>query len=464
MDRELLVYMDIAGAPVLVGRLWVRVRRGRETATFTYDEEWLAHPGSFALSPELQLAPGAFHSDGSLFKVFKDAAPDRWGQKLMRHYERNRAAANGTQPRTLLTADFLIGVNDETRLGALRFKETEQDAFLSQSENPVPLLIELRHLLSATDRLDRGRARRGDLELVLVPGGSLGGARPKAVIRDRDGSLCMAKFPKADDDWSVIKWEAVTLQLAHDAGISVPQWRTERIGQRIVLLTRRFDREGDAIRYPFMSMMTALDAEDHEERSYLEIVDAIRMMGGRPNEDLSELWRRLVFNVLVCNTDDHLRNHAFLRSPDGWCLSPAYDMNPCPIDVNARFHALAINEIDRQASLEIALGTTEYFGLSAREATEIAGDVAASVTNWRDVATRSGIERHEIDRMASAFDHGDVEDAISRKASLRLVKKAAKAKKKTPARKKSAAKRKVPAKPKSARTPRKPPKGKKSRP
>jgi serine/threonine-protein kinase HipA len=413
MDRDLSVFMDLNGRPLTVGRLWVRVRHGRETATFTYDEAWLARHDNFPLSPELPLAPGAYQCDGSLFKAFKDAAPDRWGKKLMRHHERNRAAEAGTQPRTLLTADFLIGVNDETRLGALRFKDGSGGEFVSQSANAVPPILELRHLLSASDRLDRGRERKGDLALVLVPGGSLGGARPKAVVRDKDGSLCMAKFPKSNDEWPVIQWEIATLQLAQDAGIEVPPWRAERIGTKTVLLTRRFDREQDAIRLPFMSMMTALDADDGEDRSYLELVDAIRVMGSNPDVDTKKLWRRIIFNVLVCNTDDHARNHAFLRRGGGWRLSPAYDMNPCPVDVNARVHALAINELDHQASLELVLETHRYYGITRNEAVAIAQSVAESVARWRNVATKIGIKQPEIDRLASAFEHGDIEWALA---------------------------------------------------
>jgi len=195
MDRDLHVYAELSGESVLVGRLWLRERNGRETATFRYERTWLRNPRAYALSPSLALGEGAFHSDDGIFGAFGDAAPDRWGKKLMRHRERNRARDAGTQPRTLLSGDFLVGVDDETRLGALRFKEADGEHFLSQSTNPVPLLFDLRRLLGATNRLERGRERKGDLELVLAPGGSLGGARPKATVRGDDKRRTLRSFP-----------------------------------------------------------------------------------------------------------------------------------------------------------------------------------------------------------------------------------------------------------------------------
>lgn len=212
MDRDLQVYLDINGRPTLVGRLWLREKNGRETATFRYDPTWLSNPRAYALAPSLELGEGSFHSDDGTFDPFRDSSPDRWGQKLMRHRERNRASAANTKARTLFAGDFLVGVDDETRMGALRFKEKEGREFLSQSDSPVPPLIEIKRLLGATNRLERGRERKGDLELILAPGGSLGGARPKATVRGRDGRLSIAKFPWVKDEWSVIRWEAIARQ------------------------------------------------------------------------------------------------------------------------------------------------------------------------------------------------------------------------------------------------------------
>jgi serine/threonine-protein kinase HipA len=422
MEREISVYLDLSGRPLLVGRLWARVRQGRETATFAYDPGWLRRPGAIALAPSLPLTAGAFHSDNGLFAAFSDAAPDRWGQKLMRHHERQRAAAVGTEPTKLHEVDFLIGVEDEIRLGALRFKQPAVDAFLSNTAAPVPPIVELRKLLSATERFERGKERKGDLALLLAPGGSLGGVRPKAVVRDPAGDLHLAKFPWKNDDWSVILWEKVTLDLASAAEIVVPSYRIEKAGTKTVLLIRRFDRQGVGVRVPFMSAMTALGVRDRDEdHSYLEIVDALRQMGDAPPIDIRQLWRRMVFNVLVSNTDDHLRNHGLLWHRGGWRLAPAFDMNPSPVDVGGRIHVLAIDEEERTGSLDLALSVAGYFGLLQQEAVAIAGEVGAAVARWRETALAHKISKSEIDRLSSAFDHADLQRALAGRQDARRV-------------------------------------------
>jgi serine/threonine-protein kinase HipA len=413
MDQDVHVYVDRNGKPCLLGRLWLR---DNGTATFRYGATWLRDRRAFALAPSLPLVDGAFHTADGNFGAFKDAAPDRWGQKLMRHRERNRARDAKQPPRTLLPADFLLGVDDETRVGALRFKEPD-GAFLSRSNSPVPPIIELRKLLGATNRLEKGRERKGDLELVLAPGGSLGGARPKATVRGTDKRLHVAKFPWANDDWPVIRWEATALGLAHSAGIVVPQWELVPVHGNVVLLLARFDRAAANIRIPFMSAMTALDAKDHEDHSYLELVDALRQVGEAPDADVRELWRRMLFNVLISNTDDHLRNHALLHGEKGWRLSPAFDMNPCPLDVRS-LHVLAVNELEHEGSLEVALSASEYFGLKLSEAKRIAGDVASSVASWKSTAESMGLKKHDIERMASAFLEKDIKSALSHKTSI----------------------------------------------
>lgn len=428
MQRELRVFIDIAGEAVSVGRLWARLRGGRPSASFVYDDAWRQRRGAFALSPSLPLAAGQFHSNDPLFPAFTDPAPDTWGQKLMRRAERARAEQEGRQPRTLFDVDFLAGVDDRTRLGALRFKDPDSDAFLTTTGAPVPPLIDLPALLGATDRIDRGRETNSDIALVLAPGTSLGGARPKASVRDKDGGLLVAKFPKRDDDWPVTRWEAILLSLAASAGIDVPQWRLETIARRAVLLLGRFDRTAAGGRIPFMSAMTALDATDHgNQHSYLELADFLRQQGSRPDRDLRQLWRRIVFNVLVSNTDDHLRNHAFLRDAGGWHLSPAFDMNPCPLDVKPRIHALAIDELDGTASLDIVLSVAPRFGLRRDEADAIIAEVGAAVATWRAAAKSFKLKPREIDRMASAFEHDD----LGRAAAGDRRPPAAKAKKKS---------------------------------
>jgi serine/threonine-protein kinase HipA len=418
MERELCVYVDFNREPIQLGRVWVRDRQGKETATFQYAPEWLAHPGRFALAPGLPLATGQFHSATGLFNAFTDAAPDRWGKMLMRHHERNRAKDAGSTPRQLLEADFLAGVDDQTRMGALRFKGVDGGDFLTQTGATIPPLLELKNLLSATDRIEKGKARKTDVALVLAPGASLGGARPKATVRDREGQLWLAKFPWAKDEWPVIQWEAAVLLMAEKARVAVPRFRIEMVGAKMVLMLARFDRRGDGARVPYMSAFTALDAKDHQEdRSYLELVDALRVLGNAPREDLQQLWRRMVFNVLVSNVDDHLRNHGFLRGGDGWRLSPAFDMNPSPHDVSGRIHVLALNEVDRSSSLDICMSVAGYFALKSNDAATIAAEVGAVVSAWRDFAKQCKLSRSDMERMETAFEHDDLRGAVANAAS-----------------------------------------------
>jgi serine/threonine-protein kinase HipA len=415
MQRELHVFIDIDRAPVLVGRLWARERSGHATSSFTYHSSWLTRRGAFALAPSLMLSSGQFNASQPLFNAFSDTAPDTWGRRLLRRHERARATQAGTQPRTLLDIDFLIGVDDQTRLGALRFKEPTSQTFLTTTGRPVPPLIELATLLSVTEKFERGRETDEDVLLVLAPGTSLGGARPKATVRDKNGRLLVAKFPKRDDEWPMTRWEATALSLAEAAGIVVPEWRLDNVARRPILMLYRFDRVGVDVRVPYMSAMTALDAADHEkqQRSYLELVDVLRQEGSAPEKDLKQLWRRLIFNILISNTDDHLRNHAFLRDAKGWRLSPAYDLNPCPTDVRPRVHALAIDELDGTASLEVAYSVAPSFGMNRNEATSMAADVGAAVEQWREVAKSFGLKPTDADRMASAFEHDDLRKALS---------------------------------------------------
>ena len=433
MDHDLQVHVDMDGQTKLVGRLWLREKNGRETATFRYESAWIKDPRGYALAPGLNLGEGSFHSDEGTFQPFRDSAPDRWGQKLMRHRERDRARDAGTKARALSAGDFLVGVDDNTRMGALRFKGPEGHEFLSQSASPVPPLVELRKLLGATNRLEKGRERKGDLELVLAPGGSLGGARPKANVLGKDGRLNIAKFPWAKDDWSVIRWEAVALELAKAAGIAIPAWQLIPVQGNAVLLIDRFDRNPSNARIPFMSAMTALQSKDHEEHSYLEIVDALRQLGEAPEADAQHLWRRMVFNILISNTDDHLRNHALLRGTKGWRLSPAYDINPCPRELNNGMHQLALNETEHSGDLEIAMSIAEYFGLKAVEAKSIAQDIATAVSSWKDVAERRGITAGEIEQLSSAFKEDDLQTALSHKTVIAKTNSTATSKRKLPA-------------------------------
>ena len=415
MEKEALVYVDLRGIPHLVGRLWRRTRQARESATFEYDAGWLAHPERFSLEPAIKLGPGPFHAPSGkpLFGAIGDSAPDRWGRLLMRRAERRRSGDEGRTPRTLMEIDYLLMVDDEARLGALRFAEREGGPFLAgPGQRKIPALIDLPQLLSAAEHVLSGTDTGEDLRLLLASGSSLGGARPKASVRDRGGHLAIAKFPNQGDEVNTVLWEAVALTLAAKAGIPVPVWRVATVSGKPVLLLRRFDRERE-MRLPFLSAMSMLDAQDNEPRSYLEFVDVLRQYGAAPKEDMHALWRRIVFSILISNTDDHLRNHGFLwAGPAGWRLSPAYDLNPVPTDIKPRVLSTAIDLDDRTASLKLALEVAGYFELGEAEAHKIAGQVGHAVATWRKQAAKLGLTPAAIDRMASAFEHEDLQAAL----------------------------------------------------
>ena len=417
MDGEVLVYVDLDGVPHLAGHLWTRLRNNKESATFEYDPVWLRHAARFALEPALMLGPGAFHTapDAPLFGAIGDSAPDRWGRALMRRVSRRQAEREGRAVCTLREIDYLLMVDDEARQGALRFAERAGGPFLREADaSRIPPLVELPKLLLAAERIVDENETDEDLRLLLAPGSSLGGARPKASVRLKDGSLAIAKFPRRDDGINVVAWEAVALTLAGKAGIAVPTVRLEEVSGQPVLLVTRFDRVKGR-RRPFLSAMSMLGAKDNESRSYLEFVDVLRRYGAAPMEDMVALWRRIVFTILTSNTDDHLRNHAFLyEGQNGWRLSPAYDLNPVPIDIKPRVLVTAITEDDNTASLALAFEVAGYFEISTARAREIAAEVAAVVSTWRAQAKRRGISRQEIDRMASAFEHRDLEIARGR--------------------------------------------------
>ena len=265
-------------------------------------------------------------------------------------------------------------MDDETRVGALRVQDAEAGSdspFLTTGGTRVPPLLALPRLLSATARIVADQETEEDLGLLVAPGTPLGGARPKASVRSPEGALLVAKFPSPNDGWPVTRWEATALELAKAAGINVPEFRLHLVARKPVILSKRFDREGST-RIPFRSAMTALSADENQTRSYLDLVDALRREGAQPDADLQEVWRRLVFNVLVSNTDDHLRNHGFLHDGIGWRLAPAYDLNPMPTDVRPRVHALAINETDTTASMEAVFEVAPKFGLRIAAARQVA--------------------------------------------------------------------------------------------
>lgn len=413
-EREVVVYIEFGGRPQLVGRLWGHLRGGRESATFAYDHTWLRHHSRFSLEPALALGPGAFHTEPGrrLFGSIGDSAPDRWGRALMRQAERRRARSAGDQPRTLRELDYLLMVDDEARQGALRFAEVEGGPFLAVGGPRIPPMVELPRLLTLAERFTRDEDTDDDLRLLLAPGSSLGGARPKASVRDRSGQLTIAKFPHVADEFDVVTWEAVALTLAAKADVPVPDWRLDRVAGRRVLISSRFDRVGPA-RVPFLSAMSMLGARDNESRSYLELVDALRTYGATPNQDMRSLWRRIVLYILISNTDDHLRNLGFLYAgAGGWRLSPAYDLNPVPTDIQPRMLTTAIDLDDRTASLPLALEVADYFELKPAAARQIVGEVGGVVRSWREEAGRLELSKPAIERMASAFEHDDLRMAV----------------------------------------------------
>jgi len=424
MNREIEVYIDLDGRPYLVGRLWPRLSKGREGASFAYDRSWLEAPLRFPLQPALSLDIGSHHTrEGHcLFGAIGDSAPDRWGRMLMKRVERRTAEREGRASRALLEADYLLMVDDAIRPGALRFKEPGSPRFLASGCPKIPPLVFLSELLSASDRVLTDKESEDDLRLLLAPGSSLGGARPKAAVTDPQGRLLIAKFPHVGDEYGIERWSYVALTLAENAGIKIPPCRLVDVKGRSVLLVERFDRRR-LVRIPFLSAMSMLGAADGENHSYLEIVDALRRYGASPKQDQRELWRRVLFSVLISNVDDHLRNHGFLYDLEqqGWRLSPAYDINPVPPDVKAPSLSTSIDERDNEASFDLVLSTGEYYGLTAADMRQIVKETVAAVSRWRATAARTGISRREIDRMAGAFEHpaADAARAFVNKPSRR---------------------------------------------
>ncbi len=410
MEEKTYVYVDLGGTSVLVGTLWSRARKGQESASFEYQKSWLENPKRFSLEPALMLGPGPYHTEEgkALFGALGDSAPDRWGRVLMRRAESRQAKLERRVPRTLREIDYLLLVDDEARQGALRFAKSEGGPFVREGgEARIPPLIDLPRLLAAAEHFEEDKETEEEIRLLLAPGSSLGGARPKASVRGTDGQLLIAKFPHKADETNAVLWEALALKLAAKAGINAAFWRVEQVSKKPTLLLSRFDREGKR-RLPFLSAMSMLGAKDRETHSYLELVDALRQHGAQVEKDLEQLWRRIVFYVLISNTDDHLRNLGFLYSGDaGWILAPAYDLNPVPVEVKPRVLTTNIDMDDGTASIELVLSVAEYFGLSSNRAKEVIAEVAKAAGTWRREASGLGIARTEIEKMSSAFDHED---------------------------------------------------------
>lgn len=409
------VYISLRGEDIHVGNLHREPRRGYEAVGFAYSVKWLNHPEAFSLEPALVLAPGSFSpvSEQKIFGAIGDSAPDTWGRQLLRRGERRAAQAEGRPIRTLHELDFLLGVADVARMGALRFRRTGSSAFLAPKPDGVPSILHIQELFEATQRVLSDDETAEDLRLILAPGSSLGGARPKASIIDGSNNLAIAKFPKETDEYSLERWEAIAMELARRADIRTAESELTTVLRRPVFLSKRFDRV-NGHRIPFLSAMSMLDMRDGQAGSYPEIADAISQYGGSVEQDLQELFRRMAFNVLISNVDDHLRNHAFLHQGiNGWTLSPAYDLNPTPVDIRERRLTTNITLEDNTCDVGLVLEAADYFSLGQQQAKTILGEVARATKSWRTVATRLGASRSEIERMASAFEHSDLEQAVS---------------------------------------------------
>lgn len=420
MSREVEIWADWheLGGASLMGVLRASEARGKEVFAFEYDHGWLKGESFRDLDPDLQLYEGPQYLDGEHrpnFGLFLDSSPDRWGRLLMRRREAAQARSEGRTERRLREIDYLLGVHDEQRVGGLRFRELAVgDAWQCADPTMVtPPWTSLRELENASWQLQRDDAEddphyRQWLSLLIAPGSSLGGARPKAGVRDEQGELWIAKFPGRNDERDMGAWEMVAHRLAKEAGVEVAEARLERFGARQhTFLVRRFDRvpgAQGARRIHFASAMTLLghnDGADHTEgASYLDLAELIIRQGAEPERDLRELWRRIVFSIAIRNTDDHLRNHGFLLTPGGWRLSPAFDLNADP---DGRGLSLNITENDNALDFDVAREAAVYFRLEPREAGRVIDQVRRAVAKWREVALELGIGRAEVESMAVAF-------------------------------------------------------------
>ena len=405
-DKKILVYIQLNKKDYFVGTMWVHFNRGKETSDFEYSRDWLDNKNAFSLQPSLFFGSGKQVNTRQvpLFGAFGDSAPDSWGRLLMRRYEANIAKQEKRNPHTLNESDYLLYVNDFSRQGALRFKTRVDGNFLFPgSIKSIPPLIKLNELLTACEKVISSTEKEKDLVMLLSPGSSLGGARPKASVIDNEGNLCIAKFPKKNDYTNNVVWEAVALTLAKKCGLKVQEWSLAKIAKKQVIILKRFDRTGGQ-RIPFLSAMSMLNAVDNDTQihSYLDIADAIRQYGAVPAEDLTELWKRIVFSVLISNTDDHLRNHGFLYIDNkGWSLSPLYDVNPS--NDNKNVLSTYITENDNTQSLDLVLEVCEYFDIKLGNAKKIISEMKSQVNKWSITAKQFGLSRSETEKMESAF-------------------------------------------------------------
>ena len=410
-QKIIYVYDDFStDVPLLMGCLYVSVIKGGESYSFEYDRNWLKTTGiSLSLDPELMPYAGRqYPSDKNIFGLFADASPDRWGRVLMNKRERILADKEGRKPNKLYDSDYLLGVYDETRMGGIRFKLDPNGPFLSDDqETAAPPWATLRTLEEASRHFESDESGLAEkwLNQLIKPGSSLGGARPKATVIDTKDQLWIAKFPSKNDENDVGAWEMVAHDLAALCGLNVPEAKLEKFSSLgSTFLVKRFDRIRDR-RIHFASAMTLLGKTDGASAvdgiSYLDIAGIIRSCGSQPKKDLVELWKRIVFNMAITNTDDHLRNHAFILESGGWVLSPLYDVNPVPYGGEL---SLNVDEEDNSINIRLAIQTAARFGIAETEAQNYAEEILEIVRdNWSKIAANYGLTRRQIEEMRPAF-------------------------------------------------------------
>ena len=410
-EKTIFVYDDFSMQnPTLMGILYVNSLKGEESYSFEYDREWLKKTSlKITLDPELMPYSGRQYPFGkAIFGLFSDSSPDRWGRVLMNKRERILAGKEGRKPAKLYDSDYLLGVYDETRLGGIRFKTEPNGAFLSDDkETAAPPWASLRTLEEASRNFENEDTALSEkwLNQLIRPGSSLGGARPKATVIDPNEQLWIAKFPSKNDENDSGAWEMVTHDLAKLCGLHVPEAKLEKFSNLgSTYLVKRFDRILSK-RIHFASAMTLLGKTDGasaaDGTSYLDIAAFIKSYGAQPKQDLIELWKRIVFNMAVSNTDDHLRNHAFIFTENGWRLSPLYDVNPVPYGDEL---SLNVDEEDNSINIDLVIQTAVRFGISETDATTYAKDILTIVKeNWEKRATALGLSRRLIEEMRPAF-------------------------------------------------------------
>ena len=407
---DIYVFADWKGMaePKLMGVLSAHYGKGKKAFGFEYDKEWIKTGSQRLMDPDIQFFSGAqFPNNKENFGVFLDSMPDTWGRTLMKRKTAQQARENGEKTQTLYDIDYLLGVFDKTRMGALRFKTSLDGSFLDDDhEHSTPPWSSIRELQAAAKNLedDENADVKKWLAILLAHGSSLGGARPKANIEDEKGDLWIAKFPSKNDTIDKGAWEFLAYQLALKSGVEMTECKIEKIaGKYHTFFTKRFDREGDS-RIHFASAMTMTGNSEENLRfhtaSYLDIAEFIMNNGSNVNTNLHQLWRRIVFNICISNTDDHLRNHGFILTDNGWILSPAYDLNP---SVEKEGLALNIDMDDNSLDLELTKSVGIYFRLSDTEMDAIILEVQNVVRNWKDIATEIGIPRGEQELMKGAF-------------------------------------------------------------